>query len=327
MNKKLYSLALLKVLQDLTDKDHVLSQKEIVDEIEGRYGFRMCRQAFRENINTLQQFGYEISTYVENRKGYYIKTRAFSKSEAMYLCHSVQYDPCVTKEQEQSIRDALLSVLSKPMSQDVLRTLSTNIRTRKDDRGTIKNLGILSEAIRGETIISFSYYHYNIKKERVKSKKTFEDMEPRFIVEKEGKYYLITSGGRHESISHFRVDKMCDITVSNISISKAFKYQEAYDYALKHVFMFSGDPVLVKLRCSKYIPNIYDKMIDEFGDDVQFEDIDDDWFEVVTRGSVTGIQYIAQKYIDAAHVLFPNELRLSIKDQIIHALDWYNQKE
>ena len=62
-------------------------------------------------------------------------------------------------------------------------------------------------------------------------------MEPRFIVEKEGKYYLITSGGRHESISHFRVDKICDILISNNTVSKDFKYQEAYDYTLKHVFM------------------------------------------------------------------------------------------
>ena len=245
----------------------------------------------------------------------------------MYLCHSIQHDPCVTKEQEKSIRDALLNVLSKPMSQEVLRTLSTNIRSRKDDRRTIENLGILSEAIRAEAKISFNYYHYNIKKERIKNRKAFEDMEPRFIVEKEGKYYLITSGGRHKSISHFRVDKMCDITISNFTVSKAFKYQEAYDYALKRVFMFSGDPVLVKLRCNKHIPNIYDKMIDEFSDDVLFEDIDDDWFEIITRGTANGIQYIAQKYIDAAYVLFPNELRLSIKDQITRTLDWYNQKE
>ena len=283
----------------------------------------MCRQAFRENINTLQQFGYEISTYVENRKGYYIKTRALSKSEAMYLCHSVQHDPCVTKEQEKSIRDALLNVLSKPMSQEVLRTLSTNIRSRKDDRRTIENLGILSEAIRAEAKISFNYYHYNIKKERIKSKKTFDGMEPRFIVEKEGKYYLITSGGRHESISHFRVDKICDILISNSTVSKDFKYQEAYDYTLKHVFMFSGDPVLVKLRCSKYIPNIYDKMIDEFGDDVLFDDINDDWFEVVTRGSATGIQYIAQKYIDAAFVTFPQTIRNSLENVLSKSLECY----
>ena len=230
----------------------------------------------------------------------------------MYLCHSIQHDPCVTKEQEKSIRDALLNVLSKPMSQEVLRTLSTNIRSRKDDR-----------RIRAEAKISFNYYHYNIKKERIKSKKTFDGMEPRFIVEKEGKYYLITSGGRHESISHFRVDKICDILISNSTVSKDFKYQEAYDYTLKHVFMFSGDPVLVKLRCSKYIPNIYDKMIDEFGDDVLFDDINDDWFEVVTRGSATGIQYIAQKYIDAAFVTFPQNIRNSLQNVLSKSLEWY----
>ena len=287
----------------------------------------MCRQAFRENINTLQQFGYEISTYVENRKGYYIKTRALSKSEAMYLCHSVQHDPCVTKEQEQSIRDALLNVLSKPMSQDVLRTLSANIRNRKDDRGTIKNLGILSEAIRAEVKVSFNYYHYNIKKERIKNRKPFEDMEPRFIVEKEGKYYLITSGGRHESISHFRVDKICDIQISNSSVSKDFKYQEAYDYVLKRVFMFSGDPVLVKLRCNKHIANIYDKMIDEFGDDILFEDIDDDWFEITTRGTINGIQYITQKYIDVVYISYPLNIRTSLIETLSKSLNWHRNIE
>ena len=245
----------------------------------------------------------------------------------MYLCHSVQHDPCVTKEQEKSIRDALLNVLSKPMSQEVLRTLSTNIRSRKDDRRTIENLGVLSEAIRAEAKISFNYYHYNIKKERIKSKKTFDGIEPRFIVEKEGKYYLITSGGRHESISHFRVDKICDILISNSTISKDFKYQEAYDYTLKHVFMFSGDPVLVKLRCSKHVPYIYDKMIDEFGDDILFEDIDDDWFEITTRGTINGIQYITQKYIDVVYISYPLNIRTSLIETLSKSLNWHRNIE
>ena len=91
--------------------------------------------------------------------------------------------------------------------------------------------------------------------------------------------------------------------------------------------MFTGSPVLVRIRCSKHISNIYDKMIDEFGEDVIFEDIDENWFDIITRGTQTGITFFAQKYIDAAYVLFPNELRLSIKDQITRTLDWYNQKE
>ena len=81
--------------------------------------------------------------------------------------------------------------------------------------------------------------------------------------------------------------------------------------------------MLVKLRCSKYIPNIYDKMIDEFGDDVLFDDINDDWFEVITRGSATGIQYIAQKYIDAAFVTFPQNIRNSLQNVLSKSLEWY----
>ena len=122
-------------------------------------------------------------------------------------------------------------------------------------------------------------------------------------------------------------EKANNIVISNNTVSKDFKYQEAYDYTLKHVFMFSGNPVLVKLRCNKHIPNIYDKMINEFGDDVLFYDINDDWFEVVTRGSVTGIQYIAQKYIDAIYVVFPADLSTTLTAQMKQTLNWYIQEE
>ena len=122
-------------------------------------------------------------------------------------------------------------------------------------------------------------------------------------------------------------EKANNIVISNNTVSKDFKYQEAYDYTLKHVFMFSGNPVLVKLRCNKHIPNIYDKMINEFGDDVLFYDINDDWFEVVTRGSATGIQYIAQKYIDAIYVVFPADLSTTLTAQMKQTLNWYIQEE
>ena len=327
MNKKIYSLALLKVLLDLTDENHIMSQTQICDAIEERYGFRMCRQAFRENINTLQHFGYDISTYTENRKGYYIVSRSITESEAIYLCHSFQHDPAINKEQEEHLRKRLLNLLSRPMSQEVLQTLTTNVKERKDNKFTLENLRLIAEAIRSEVKITFNYYHYNIKKERIKNSKPFEDMEPRFIIEKDGKYYLIATGGRHNSISHFRVDRICDLIISSDTITADFEYIEAYEYAMKRIYMFSGESVLVKFRCSKHVPNIYDKMIDEFDDDVQFEDIDDDWFEIITRGTVKGIQYIAQKYIDVAFVTFPQSIRNSLESVLSKSLELYQIKD
>ena len=68
-------------------------------------------------------------------------------------------------------------------------------------------------------------------------------------------------------------------------------------------------------------------MIDEFGDDVLFEDIDDDWFEIITRGTVNGIQYIAQKYIDAVYVLYPLNIRTLLIETLSKSLDWHQNSE
>lgn len=139
-------------------------------------------------------------------------------------------------------------------------------------------------------------------------------------------HYLPTVSGFVDVQKH-TILLYCFSLTNTSTVSKDFKYQEAYDYTLKHVFMFSGDPVLVKLRCSKHIPNIYDKMIDEFGDDVLSDDINDDWFEVVTRGSATGIQYIAQKYIDAVYVLYPLNTRTLLIETLSKSLNWHQNSE
>jgi hypothetical protein len=41
------------------------------------------------------------------------------------------------------------------------------------------------------------------------------------------------------------------------------------------------------------------------------------------RGSATGIQYIAQKYIDAAFVTFPQNIRNSLQNVLSKSLEWY----
>ena len=45
------------------------------------------------------------------------------------------------------------------------------------------------------------------------------------------------------------------------------------------------------------------------------------------RGSATGIQYIAQKYIDAVYVLYPLNIRTLLIETLSKSLNWHQNSE
>ena len=271
-----------------------------------------------------RDFGFDIETYNDNHIGYYLRTRPFSPEEALFLCHAVESSAALSEEEKNKVKESFLKFLSKPMSKEILRTLS--IRTvRKGREDTLLNLRILAKAIYQEQKICFDYYHYNIDLTRTVNNKPFDDIEPRFLVSKDSHYYLVTSGGRHNAISHYRVDRMTNIRILDHSINPDFMYQDAYQYAYNSIFMFSGTPIQFHLRCSKHIPNIYDKMVDEFETDFRFEDVDDNWFDIYVKAVPAGMIILAQKYIDCFFVVSPPKITSEIQQRLSQASIWYSR--
>ena len=321
-NKQLHPLGVLKILMDYSDEENILTQPYILQLLRDIHHIEITRQTFYHSVSLLKDFGFDIETYNDNHHGYCLRKRPFSPEEALFLCHAIEGSSLLSQSEKEAVKEAFLRMLSKPMSQEVLHTLNTHSLGKKNN-DILANLRALSRAILQEHKISFSYYHYNINKERVLNPKPFENMEPRFLVNKDSKYYLVTSGGRHNTIAHYRVDRMASISITNEAIRDDFRYKDAYEYAYHSLFMFSGTPVLTRIRCSKHIPNVYDKMLDEFGADVTFEDYDNDWFDIVTRVVPDGMRILAQKYIDAFYVVSPDYLREEVKKNISISLQWY----
>ena len=323
-SKLLHPFCVLGILSRDSDRDHILTQPKILEILERDYRLTITRKTFYRSITILQSNGYDIETYAENHKGYYLRERPFSEEQAVFFCTMLEGVNDLTESDKNKTRDAFLEFLSRPMSKEVLETLSKNT-TGYGRNNTMKNLHVISRAIRRGSTITFDYIHYNIHKEEVYSEKPFADEEPRFIVVKESRYYLITSGGRHHSISHFRIDKMRNIKVTDHAMVSEFRYQYAYDYALKSIFMFSGSPVYCRLRAKKAKHNIYDLMIDEFSMSVRFEDYDSQWFDVIAECSPRGMVILAQKYLDAFYVVHPQPLRQQVAQALQTALASYTE--
>ena len=66
-------LYILNVLKKYSDEEHKLPISELKEKIKEEYGEDIDPRTIRRNINLLQQkFGYDISTYNDNKIGYYI---------------------------------------------------------------------------------------------------------------------------------------------------------------------------------------------------------------------------------------------------------------
>ena len=163
---------------------------------------------------------------------------------------------------------------------------------------------------------------YDIHKSEIINDKPFDDMEPRFIVTKDSHYYLITSGGRHNSISHFRIDRIRNIEIYDNSLVSEFRYQDAYEYALKSIFMFSGKPEFVHLRVRKGKRNAFDLLLDEFGLSVKSNDYNDEWFDVFAECSPQGVLILAQKYLDLFFIISPKSLQGELIRRMETNLSW-----
>jgi hypothetical protein len=84
-NDRIIILAVERVLKEYSDEDHILSMCEFRNRIRQEYGIYPDRRTVGSAIEELTEFGYDISTYSENGKGYYLRERKFEPSEIRLL--------------------------------------------------------------------------------------------------------------------------------------------------------------------------------------------------------------------------------------------------
>ena len=95
-------LCILYILEEYSDENHILRQKDIIAKMKLLYDRTVDRRTIYGAVDALEDFGYEISKYEDNGIGYYIIDRKFSQAEIKLLIdaiYSCQYiSPKQTEE-------------------------------------------------------------------------------------------------------------------------------------------------------------------------------------------------------------------------------------
>ena len=123
------TLCLLKILSDYSDKDHILSMKDILSKLSSEYGIDTERRAIYRYVNSLLYLGYDISVYDDNGKGYYLRSRTPSETDVRLITDCLR----------------LYSPLSEVKVDRIEKSLTSNLRV--SERESFKHMILVRDPL------------------------------------------------------------------------------------------------------------------------------------------------------------------------------------
>jgi len=87
-------LCVLKILEDYSDCDHILTSTDIISRFQSLYDAKIDRRTVYSAVESLIGLGYDISDFEDNGKGYFLRDRDFDPAEVRLLMdavHSFEY--------------------------------------------------------------------------------------------------------------------------------------------------------------------------------------------------------------------------------------------
>ena len=308
MKKQTISLIyLLEILTRYSDANHPLNAREISDHLISKCGYTVDRRTIYDFIRRLKAMGYDISDFEDNGKGCYLVEKQFEKEEVLLLCNAIHASHFISSKQSDDLIRKLLNTQSIYDQAEYLDRVYMANPLKTSNKQLLYNIGVVSEAIRENRQLSFTYLRYNTKKQLVARRKEPYIVEPRYIVYQDSRAYVVVTSENHpEKFIHYRIDRMKDPKILDLESSKLPKTTDPYEYARNRLFMYAGDTETVTFRC---MDSIIDQMIDIFGPELKITPKDDGYFHMVIKTSETRAMFLAQQFIDSIVLISPEDLR------------------
>lgn len=287
---KLRPFYVAKMLYEQTDEEHYLTIAQIIDELKTQYGISTSRGTVGDDIKALQTFGVEIEVEQSTQNRYYLIGRRFDLPELKLLIDAVESARFIPKEKS-SVLVSKLSLLASPFAAlRLVRNVDVENRIKADNEKIYYIMEALNDAINDKRKVSFQYYTYNRKKDRVaKHDGEVYLFSPYKMIWNGDYYYVVGYSEKHGSIGSFRVDRI--VTTPQILSEEQHEPPKKFDlnvYLNSMFRMYNGERKQVELICDN---DLMDAIIDKFGKNVDVSVYDDDSFKATVTTSVGNVFY------------------------------------
>ena len=263
-NQKRKLLVLYRFLLARTDDDHPVTVQEMQDELT-RWDISAERKSIYNDMEELRQLGVDVQSRKGKHAGWFIGQREFELAELKLLVDAVQSSRFLTLRKSDSLIRKLEGLASVYQAQKLQRQVYVDRRVKSMNESVYYTIDKLHTAIANRKAVTFKYFEYNVKKEKVfrREGKRYT-VSPLGLIWDNENYYLAGYDHRSCEMRHYRVDKMAELAVTCLPLEGADGGFDIASYAQKHFGMFSGREGQITLRCRNSLVGV---VLDRFGRD------------------------------------------------------------
>ena len=246
-----------------SDEEHPVSIQNMIDELD-RWGIKAERKSLYDDMETLGELGLDVQVRKGRDGGWFIGERDFELAELKLLVDAVQSSKFITRKKSDALIAKLENLTSVHQARQLQRQVYVSDRVKTMNESIYYTVDTLHGALGRCRAVTFLYFDYNSRKEKVfrHNKKTYT-VSPSGLVWDSENYYLVGWDHDHQQVRHYRVDKMTEITVTNMPLQGAAAENfNMAEYAKRHFGMFTGKDAKVTLRCREEMAHV---VLDWFG--------------------------------------------------------------
>lgn len=164
-NNKIKLLVLWDILCKKTDENHALNADEIRLELEKR-GISVLRKVIANDIAVLNQYGYEVLSYKKKYYYYYVVNRPIETAEVVMIADSINASK-LPATQKKALVERLSGLLCSYQAESISKHIISFDKGCKGSRSLIYSVDAIDRAINENKKISFLYFDYDERHEKV----------------------------------------------------------------------------------------------------------------------------------------------------------------
>lgn len=274
-HQKLKMMYLAKILMEQTDEENTITVPEMIAEL-SKLGISAERKSIYDDLEYLQLFGLDICSTKTRTTNYYIASRDFELPELKLLVDSVQSSKFITRKKSMELISKIEKLTSRENAKKLQRQVFITNRVKTVNEQIYYNVDKIHEAIAANKQITFKYYSLDVNKKKVYRKDGGLYTEsPVSLTWDDENYYLITYKEKYDDYTHYRVDKMEMIELTENDRVLSDKPFDLSTYSKTMFQMFSGEETDVSIEFDNELVSV---VFDRFGTDIPIIKKDEDHF-------------------------------------------------
>ena len=307
-------LYVLNILKEYSDEEHMLSIDEIKEYISDIYEVDIDPRTIRRNINLLKEkFDYDIVTWQENRKGYYLIKNPdidFEPGEIRAIIDTFSYSTFIPKQMSREIIykcKNMQNVYENEKLKDY-KIYTTNYKM--ENKEIVKNIEDISSAIYNKKKIRFNYYKYELNPTLKSVNTGIRTISPYAIIYQLQQMYVVSLKDGKNTLYTYRLDRMKNIEILDEKVNDKITNQDVEEFVKSTVSMFGNRSHEIEVICDN---KLLDNVVDLFGETSIIKKYDNNRFKLILNKDLEGFKRYVLTNMDMIEVIKPQELKKEIE--------------